>query len=186
MSETTDQMLADISKDIGVDDDKLSKLSKLAQEQYGYAQQLETLEQQMKDTKARLQKLRTETIPDFMDEVGIESFTTPGGGQVKIKPFYQGSIPKDRKEEAFRWLEQHGYEDIIKVGVSFNFGKSEYAEAIELCRMLDELGYSTVPVLTVHPMTLKGWIRSMAEDGVEFPLDLFGAFIGRVSEIKIS
>jgi hypothetical protein len=185
MSETTDAMLADIDKEIGVDEDKLSKLAKLAQEQFGIQTEIEQLEEAVKARKADLQKIKTETIPDFMDEIGIEEFTTRGGGKVKVKPFYQASIPKDRKDEAFRWLTEHGFDDIIKVSVNFAFGKSQYAEAVELCRMLDELGYSTVPVLNVHPMTLKGWVRSMSEDGEEFPQDLFGAFIGRVAEIKL-
>lgn len=184
MSETVNEMLADISKEVGVDDDKLATLSRLANNQVAEEEGIKLIEEQLKEAKARLQKLKTETIPEFMDEVGIESFTTSGGATVKVEPFYQCSIPKARKDEAFSWLSQHGYEDLIKVSVGLSFGKSQYAEACELARTLDELGYPCIPVLNVHPMTLKGWVRMMAEEAEEFPLDLFGAFIGRNTKIK--
>ena len=184
MSETLNEMFADISKEIGVDDDNLATLSAYAIEQAGIEDSIAQLEEQLKARKGELQKLKTEIIPDFMDEVGMESFTLSSGATIKVEPFYQCSIPKDRKDEAFKWLTDNGYEDLIKVGVTFSFGKSQYDEAVELCRVLDELGYSTVPVLSVHPMTLKGWVRMMAEEAEEFPLDLFGAFIGRTTKIK--
>lgn len=184
MSETINEMLADISEDFGVDDDKLSTLAAYAKQQGSLEDELKQLEQAIKDRKAELQKLKTETIPEFMDEVGIESFTTTDGRQLKIEPFYQCSIPKDRKDEAFAWLTQHGYGDLIKVNVTLTFGKSQYDEAIELCNKLESLGYVTTPTLNVHPMTLKGWVRSMSEEGEEFPLDLFGAFIGRITKLK--
>jgi hypothetical protein len=184
MSETINEMLADISQEIGVDDDKLSTLAKLAQRQEAMEKAIADTEQLIKERKAELQKLKTETIPDFMDEVGIESFVTSSGRQIKVEPFYQCSIPKDRKDEAFKWLTEHGYEDLIKVNVGVTFGKSQYEEACELSRTLDELGYPVVPVLNVHPMTLKGWVRNMSEEGEEFPLDLFGAFIGRTTKLK--
>lgn len=184
MSDTINEMLADISDQVGVDDDKLSTLSQLAVSQDQSEKAIKVLEDRLKAEKALLQKLKTETIPDFMDEVGIESFTTSSGATIKVEPFYQCSIPKDRKQEAFKWLSDQGYEDIIKVGVNFTFGKSQYDEALELCRTLDEMGYATVPVLNVHPMTLKGWVRMMAEEANDFPLDLFGAFIGRTTKLK--
>ena len=184
MSETINEMLADISNQVGVDDDKLSTLAQLAWDQSEREKRIANIEKSLKQEKAELQKLKTEIIPDFMDEIGIESFTTTGGATIKVEPFYQCSIPKERKDEAFKWLTEHGYEDIIKVHVGFTFGKAEYAEACELARVLDELGYATVPVMNVHPMTLKGWVRMMAEDGSDFPLDLFGAFIGRTTKIK--
>ena len=184
MSETTSKMFADISKEISVNDDTLSTLSQLAGEQKVHEDLIIDLEKQLKDEKAKLQKLKTETIPDFMDEVGISDFTTASGVRVVVEPFYQASIPKDRKDSAFRWLSEHGYEDLIKCNVTVSFGKSEYEDAVELCKKLEELGFPTAPVLSVHPMTLKGWVRMMAEENNEFPLDLFGAFIGRTTKLK--
>lgn len=184
MSKTTNEMLADISKEIGVDEDKLSHLAKLAIAQDHEERGIRLLEEKLKEAKASLQKIKTETIPDFMDEIGIESFTTSGGMTIKVEPFYQCSIPKARKDEAFRWLSENDYEDLIKVAISLSFGKSEYEIAVEVARKLDAMGYPCVPVLQVHPMTLKGWVRMMSEEGNEFPMDLFGAYIGRTTKIK--
>ena len=184
MSETLNALLAESVDKVGVDEDQLAQLAVLAAEQTAQERLVTSLEEQLKEAKAALKTTRTERIPEFMDEVGIQEFTTSDGVKVQVKPFYQASIPRERKDEAFRWLTEHGYEDLIKVSVNFQFGKAQYEEAVNLCKQLDELGYAATPVLNVHPMTLKGWVRSMAEDGEEFPLDLFGAFIGRKAEIK--
>ena len=36
----------------------------------------------------------------------------------------------------------------------------------------------------VHPSTLKAWIKERMEAGDEFPMDLFGAYIGQRAIIK--
>ena len=184
MSETINEMYADISETFGVDDDKLSTLAELAAQEVREQEAIEQLEQQLKEAKGRLHKMKTEIIPDYMDELGIESFTLTNGATIKVEPFYQCSIPKARRDEAFQWLTEHGYDDLIKVNVTVTFGKSQYREACELAENITDQGYPVAPQLSVHPMTLKGWIRSMSEEGEEFPLDLFGAFIGRTTKIK--
>ena len=54
------------------------------------------------------------------------------GSNVEIKPFYTGTISKEKQEEAFEWLRDNGYEDLIKNQVIVKFGRAEDEKAKSL------------------------------------------------------
>jgi hypothetical protein len=168
----------------GPSDEQLKSVMELAERQLDLERLVEEREASLSDVKRKLQQLKTEALPDAMATAGIASFTLTNGKTVEVSPFYSASIPKDRHEEAMKWLEEHGHDSIVKVEVQASFGKNEYAKALELARELDELGYPCVPVMSVHHTTVKAWVRAMSESNQEFPMDLFGAFIGNVTKIK--
>ena len=56
-----------------------------------------------------------------MEERGVRSIKMRDGQSVDIKPFYTGSITKDKQEEAFQWLRENGYDDIIKNQITASF-----------------------------------------------------------------
>lgn len=188
MSESMNELLSQAAeKQLGdVDETQLARLSEAAEQQLEIEQRVEDLEGKLKEAKQDLTQIKTQLIPDLMDEVGIQSFTLSSGDSIEVVPFYSASIPGDRKVEAFDWLRTHEYEDIIKVDVKVPFQKAEYSKAVELAQELNDKGFDAIPNMGVHAMTLKGWVRMMAEEGEEFPLDLFGAFIGRNTKIKRS
>lgn len=185
MNKTVDDMLADVSEnDISVDETQLSTLAQLSEKQAEYEQAITNLEAQIKQQKEELQRLKTGTIPDFMDEIGMQSFTLKDGRQISVEPFYQGSIKEAKKAEAHQWLIDNGYGDIIKATVTVTLPREEFEYAQELCDELSRRGYNASSKMAVHGMTLKGWIRMMSEEGEDFPHDLFGAYIGRVAKIS--
>jgi len=50
--------------------------------------------------------------------------------------------------------------------------------------MAVQQGYEPQQKEDVHASTLKAWVRERIEAGDEFPMDLFGAFIGQRAIIK--
>ena len=57
--------------------------------------------------------------------MGLQKFTLTDGAEISVKPIYAASIPRDRKEEAFQWLRDHEFGDLVKNNVTVTFGRGE-------------------------------------------------------------
>ena len=165
-------------------DNELRLVSELAQRQLELEQELERAEDEVKRVKAELDQVRQVELPNALSELGVESWTLTNGFSITSKPKYFASIPKDRKDEAFAWLEEHNLDAVIKNVVSAEFGKGENDLAVQAVQELVSLGFRPQKEMSVHPMTLKSLVKDLIERGVEFPMDLFGA--GVVLEAKIT
>ena len=138
----------------------------------------------LKEKKKELLKMTDEDMPSMLQELGVSSFTLDDGSKVDVKPLYGASIPVPRKEEAFAWLRDNGYDDIIKNVVSCNFGRGEDQKAADLIGAAQKLGFYPEQNESVHSSTLRAWVRERVESGDEFPMDLFGAFVGERATMK--
>jgi hypothetical protein len=106
------------------------------------------------------------------------------GSSIEVKAFYSASITEARRAEAFQWLRENGYDDIIKNTVSVRFGRNESGLADKAIDMLRNAGFPVEQAEKVEPMTLKAWVKEQVEKGREFPSELFGAYIGQRATIK--
>ncbi len=167
-----------------VDDNSLSGVAALAKRAKHLEKELDELESVVKERKEQLRKLTEQTIPEAMAELGMSSFKMDDGSSIDVKPFYSASIPAARKAEAFQWLRDHGFDDIIKNTVSVNFGRGEDELCVRLLDLLGQQGYPAQQAEKVEPMTLKAWAKEQVERGNQFPTDLFGVFIGQKATIK--
>ena len=180
--------LSDVfEKDAGaltVQDDQLSGIAGLAKRAKTLEKELEELEAVMKERKDSLRKLLEETIPAALQELGMKAFKMGDGSSIEVKPFYSASIPEARRAEAYEWLREHGFDDIIKNTVSVRFGRGEDELCETLINLLREQSYPAEQTEKIEPQTLKAWVREMTEQGNEFPTELFGAYIGQKATIK--
>ena len=64
------------------------------------------------------------------------------------------------------------------------FGKGEDSKAVAVLELLKANGYVAANEKSIHPMTLKAFIREMVESGADLPLETFGVYIGNKAEIK--
>jgi len=64
------------------------------------------------------------------------------------------------------------------------FGRGEDELCKRLLGMLGEHGFPSKQAEKVEPSTLKAWVKERVELGQAFPLDLFGAYIGKKATIK--
>jgi hypothetical protein len=97
---------------------------------------------------------------------------------------YSASITEARRAEAFQWLRDHGFDDIIKNTVSVRFGRGEDELCNRLLGMLGQQGFPVEQSEKVEPSTLKAWVKERVTRGEQFPMELFGAYIGKKASIK--
>lgn len=162
---------------------EVDPISKACQEQLKLEKEVEDLESLMK-VKKDLLRQNGEQIVSLMEERGVKSIKMSDGQSVDIKPFYTGNISKDNQEEAFQWLRDNGYDDIIKNQVVLKFGRAEDEKANQIYNDLASKGLDADRSIKVEPMTLKGFIREMIENGKDIPMETFGVYVGHKINIK--
>jgi hypothetical protein len=162
---------------------EVDPISKACQEQLKLEKEIEDLESLMKAKKDLLRQ-NGEQIVSLMEERGVKSIKMSDGQSVDIKPFYTGTISKDNQEEAFQWLRDNGYDDIIKNQVVLKFGRAEDEKANQIYSDLASKGLDADRSIKVEPMTLKGFIREMIENGKDIPMETFGVYVGHKINIK--
>jgi len=180
-------MMIDFEKDasaLTIADDEIQGIAALAKRAKVLQTEVEELEAAMKERKDQLRKLTEQAIPEALAETGMRAFMMEDGSKVELKEFYSASISAARKPEAFQWLRDHGMDDIIKNNVSVRFGRGEDELCSRLLELLGTQGYPVQQTEKVEPMTLKAWVKEQVERGNEFPMELFGAYIGLRAIIK--
>lgn len=162
----------------------LKTVSELARAIAAKEAQVADLDRQLKDAKKELLKLTDEDLPASMAEMGLASFTLDDGSQIDVKPTYGASILVDNRPKAYEWLRDNGYDDIIKNTVSVSFGRGEDDLANAFKAVAEKEGYVPQQDTSIHAGTLKAFVRERIEAGDEFPMDLFGAYVGQRAFIK--
>ena len=162
----------------------LKTVSELARAIAAKEAQVADLDRQLKDAKKELLKLTDEDLPASMAEMGLASFTLDDGSQIDVKPTYGASILVDNRPKAYEWLRDNGYDDIIKNNVSVSFGRGEDDRANAFKAVAEKEGYIPQQETSIHAGTLKAFVRERIEAGDEFPMELFGAYVGQRATIK--
>lgn len=190
MSRLLDEMAEDSAieskKSLSTDNAGLKTIAELAEKIQSQEQQVADTEEKLKKQKEELRNLQNEELPSLMQEIGFKKFELEDGSSVNIKEIYAGSISQANKEKAFNWLRENKFDDIIKNTVTTAFGKGEDTAAKNFIDIAEQAGYTPVQKTEVHPQTLKAFIKERVEGGDEFPMELFGAYIGYKAEIKKS
>ena len=83
---------------------------------------VKVLEENLKECKKNLMKLTDEDLPQLLTELGMSSFKMADGSSVEIKKTYGASIPVANRAQAYQWLRDNGFGDIVKNVVACNFG----------------------------------------------------------------
>lgn len=154
----------------------LSTIVDVANAQVGLENSIEELELTLDRKKEELRKIATETLPNMMKEIGLESVTLPGGKVIKIADVVYAKLP-DNPTQAFDWLREKDMDGVIKTQVTLNFGKGEDEQLRQLESMLREAGWVPNVKSTIHHMTLKALVKEQIFKGSGIPLEAFGAGI---------
>jgi len=167
-----------------VKNEDLSSVGALAKRAKELEKEIEELDSTVSERKNQLRKLQEETIPAMLQELGMSDFTMADGSKITVKPFYSASIKEENRAQAYEWLREHGFDDIIKNTVSVQFGRGEDGLCDTLLNQLREQNYPVQQAQKIEPQTLKAWVREQVERGSEFPTELFGVFVGQKATIK--
>lgn len=139
---------------------------------------LETLDDQIEEKTKELTELvakRKDTaeriLPELFESAGISELTTDSGTRIVLDEFYVGNM---QNPEATAWLEENGFDSLIKNSFSINLKKGESDTANQIIRFLQELRVGFSNKEAVHHATLKSFINEQLEqDNNNFPRDLF-------------
>lgn len=154
--------------------DDLKRLVAMAELQLAIEVEIAGIEERLKQRKADLRKISEEDLPDLMMELGITQFKLASGRTVKFSPDLFTKIPDGRFPEAAAWLDGRGYSGIIKSVVTAPFGKGEKDRAETLIENLHEHGVAAELKQTIHPQTLKAFVKERIAAQEDIPFDLFG------------
>jgi hypothetical protein len=160
-----------------------NKVTNLVREMRRIEQDMSELENQQKRLIMRKRELEEKEIPNALTEAGVSEFTTLEGLKVSTK-FIVGTIPADRKDEAFEWLDNHGHGSIIKRGVQVAFDKGSEAAAESAAQAMRAMGLEPKVTLNVHAQTFMSFAREQIQKGTVLPLDKWGVFYGTKAVVK--
>lgn len=164
--------------------DKLLEIAELADKAQQYEREIERTETELASLKTQYRMLVETTIPAVCAEAGgLTQIKLTSGVELRIDNFVDARISAEHAPAAFEWLRANGHDDIIKRELTLQFGRGDdkQAELVrdELCR----LGLSPTDRESVHPGTLKAFVRERMETGQAVPTDMFGVFTGQRAKI---
>ncbi len=163
---------------------ELERIAPLVERARDNRRRIEELESFLKTAKATERKLLDIEIPELMQELDLTAITTADGATVDIIPFVDARIPVKKQPQAFGWLRENDFGDLIKHQVISQFAAGEDDAAFAAKLYLEESGFNVEDKVSVHPMTLKAWVREQDAKGTEIPEDLFGVYRGQTTKIK--
>jgi len=169
--------LEKMSKEITLDTTAMEDIATACNKLLDIQKEVSALEDQLKKKKEQELKLSEQDIPNLMQKAGAASIKLTDGTAVEIKPYYGARIPASRTEEAFDWLRENNFADLIKNNVTLTFGRNEDNMAKSLVDELRQKGHNVKQAEKVEPMTLKAFVREQIEKGKDVPADLFGVYV---------
>jgi hypothetical protein len=162
--------------EISISNNALTQIANLAKRQQECERAVLVKEDELKQAEAELRLVQEDLLPNAMAEAGMKAFTLDNGAKITIKDDVAVSVPADKKRDAYAWLRESGFGDLIKNTVAIDFGRGEDANAEALKEYCQENGMNYSDKEGVHAQTLKAFIKEQMARGVDVPLELFGAF----------
>jgi len=169
---------------INIDTKQTKDIANLCNELISQNKKVEDAEQALKNAKSEQTRLSEEVIPAVMSEAGISMLKLEDGSSVEVAPYYYAKIPEDKKADAFKWLRENNFGDLVKNNVTVSFGKGEDSDAVKLKAELESKGLVVDQKEDIHWMTLRGFVKEQTEKNKNIPSDLFGLYVANRTKIK--
>lgn len=149
---------------------EIAKLAELLRDQQALVSRLED---ELAAAKALALRYEREDIPNAMLEAGVTELRLDDGSRISVTEDCSARITDATRNAAISWLVDNGFGGIVKteVAVQLPRGEREAAAAIhaELVKTYPEAQLKE----TVHPSTLKAFVKEQLEKGAPVPFDLF-------------
>jgi hypothetical protein len=190
MSETN-EFLEDAEEIRGLqisDDNKLKRVSFLADKIILLDTEILDLESQVKAKETERRKIAEQDLPDAMKEIGLKSFELSDGTEINVKEEVFAGIPEQNREACFSWLRENGFGDLIKNEIKITLGMGEDDRARFLKDFLlhnnQEGPFDFDEKTTVLAQTLKAFVREQDKKGRPIPENLFSVHRLSVAKLK--
>jgi hypothetical protein len=170
--------------DSEVTDSELATVSSLAQKQLNLANEVAEIESTLKAKKEELRLTQEQELPDAMQQAGLTQIVLSTGEKISINEFYSAYISKANQQQAYQWLLDNGHDGIIKNEVSLKFNRGESGIVDETVLALKSRGLAPEVKQSIHPSTLKAFVKEQLTTGNDIPTEPFGVYIGTKAIIK--
>ena len=189
MSSVTDLVAEDQPRPTS---DDLEEITRLARDAKRLEMDIKELRSRLEGLEAQRDAIVRRRLPEKMDRIGLSQITVEPFGNVPrfsvtVATMYQCNIAAgwapERREKAFRWLEDNGHASLIKTQVTTVFARESQDEVRRLVTFLEENRDDFSVKESVNPMTMKAWYKEMCQAG-HVPSDVLGGYIERRAEIK--
>ena len=165
---------------------QLTALSNIVGKRAELAERIAKGESLLATLKAELRTIDEEHLPNLMDAVGMQTFTTKDGFEVEVKPIAAVNPTVADRPQVYAWLREHGHGGLIKTKVTAFFDKGK-ALTDKLRKQLEKLGVKLEVDESVHAQTLGAWAREMHEQGKLTSLpEFFKVYVGNRATVKQS
>ena len=170
---------------IQITDAQVKLISKLAQMQVDTAATIEEQKQKLKELEQEYRRISEIDLPLAMSEAGMVQFTLLDGAKITVKDDIYASVSKNDQPQAWRWLEEHGFGDIIKRKVEINIPREKNNLSGKLLGLLEKAGFVDYSEReSIHSQTLNALVREQMEKGVTFPAKIFKIHQGKKAVVK--
>lgn len=161
----------------------LERLSSLAHQMVALEKEIHSDTVALAEKQAEYDKLNQRTIPDIMQELAMADFTLTDGSKLEVKDDIKTHISEENRPVAHKWLREHDFDGIIKTKVIAEFGKGELEKAEAAQKKLADEGFDSSLSESVHPSTLKSFVKERLEAGDNIPVAAFGIFETKKTKI---
>lgn len=165
-------------------DEEMGQLGAAANRLIAKQNEIADAEHQLKLLKAEERKINQEEIPSLMENLGFEKITLKDGRTLSVKEAVQCAIPAAKKPAAYKWMDEHGHGDLIKIALTAKFARGERDVADEAFDALLDIGASPNQTESVHAGTLKAWAREELAQGRALPAELFKIHVVKLTTVK--
>ena len=167
-----------------VTNDELANVSSLAKKQINLLNEVSQIEDMLKAKKEELRLVQEQELPDALSEVGLTQIVLSTGEKISLSEFYSAHISKANQQQAYQWLIENGHEGIIKNEVSLKFNRGESQIVDETVLALKSRGLSPEVKQSIHPSTLKAFVKEQLTTGNDIPTEPFGIYMGTKANMK--
>lgn len=158
------------------------------------AARISDLKEQLTAEEKAQEKQRHEELPELFERVGIDKLGLPAEGNLpaydsKLRPYYKASIsaewPLEKQLEAFSWLDKNGHGDLVRDTFVIALPREATKAAEWLQKTLEENEFEYERKRAVSWNTLTAFVKEQVEVHETVPpLDLLGAKVGKIVELK--
>lgn len=120
-------------------------LLELAQLQVALRNQLDQVKRVEADLRAKLDRVRIGKIPLVMESMEVDTITFSDVGRIVLRSDMWTSIPSETKPQAYKWLRDQGYGDLIQPAINPSTFKAFAKEATRNGIVLPEEYFKITP-----------------------------------------
>ena len=161
---------------------------------------LESAKNRVKELSSQYYKYQSQIIPEMMARYDMSHIELRDGTSIDTITMVEGNLPTktaigkarmekrdellNRLNDGLDWLRNNGHGSLIKNFVTVKLGKGQDEQAGELKQFLLSHGYEYDADQTVHPQTLKAFIREQIAAGNDIPIDTFDVKVVNIAKLK--